>query len=208
MAFELLNEIVNAESAESWNRIAANAVAAIRSVAQKNYILIGGIHHNGADGVPLLDAPADSRIVYNFHCYEPIVFTHQTASWTKGMPRNFHIKYPDDLAAYRRHSAAFNKQYIEAFLHEGIQDVEESFFEANFAPAIAAAEKYDIPLYCGEYGVIDQADTESTLHWYRTITSVFDKYHIGRAAWTYKGMDFGLTDPHMNPILPQVLPLL
>mgnify|MGYP000769950874 FL=1 len=124
------------------------------------------------------------------------------------MPRNFHIKYPDDLAAYRRHSAAFNKQYIEAFLHEGIQDVEESFFEANFAPAIAAAEKYDIPLYCGEYGVIDQADTESTLHWYRTITSVFDKYHIGRAAWTYKGMDFGLTDPHMNPILPQVLPLL
>ena len=51
VAFELLNEIVNAESAESWNRIAANAVAAIRSVAQKNYILIGGIHHNGADGV-------------------------------------------------------------------------------------------------------------------------------------------------------------
>ena len=99
VAFELLNEIVNAESAESWNRIAANAVAAIRSVAQKNYILIGGIHHNGADGVPLLDAPADSRIVYNFHCYEPIVFTHQTASWAKGMPRNFHIKYPDDLAA-------------------------------------------------------------------------------------------------------------
>lgn len=208
VAFELLNEIVNAESAESWNRIAANAVAAIRSVAQKNYILIGGIHHNGADGVPLLDAPADSRIVYNFHCYEPIVFTHQTASWTKGMPRNFHIKYPDDLAAYRRHSAAFNKQYIEAFLHEGIQDVEASFFEANFAPAIAAAEKYDIPLYCGEYGVIDQADTESTLHWYRTITSVFDKYHIGRAAWTYKETDFGLTDSHMNPILPQVLPLL
>lgn len=89
VAFELLNEIVNAESAESWNRIAANAVAAIRSVAQKNYILIGGIHHNGADGVPLLDAPADSRIVYNFHCYEPIVFTHQTASWAKGNATEF-----------------------------------------------------------------------------------------------------------------------
>ena len=100
-------------------------------------------------------------------------------------------------------------QELAGAIFEGdLPEVGPAFFEALFQPALKIAEERDIPLYCGEYGVIDQADTESTLHWYRTITSVFDKYHIGRAAWTYKGMDFGLTDSHMNPILPQVLPLL
>ena len=208
VAFELLNEVVDDEVAEDWNKIAAMAIDAIRSIAPNIYILVGGIHHNGADGVPLLNPPADTHIVYNFHCYEPLVFTHQAARWVKGMPRDFRISYPNDLNEYRRYSAAFNKEYMTAFLHSGIEDIEASFFEANFADAIAMAEKYDVPLYCGEYGVINIADTESTLRWYQTITSVFDKYHIGRAAWCYKNMNFGLTDMHMNPILPQVLPLL
>ena len=94
----------------------------------------------------LLDAPADSRIVYSFHCYDPIIFTHQTAQWIKGMPKDFHIAYPDTLANYRRWSAAFSKEYIGSLLHEGLTDVETSFFEANLSAAISAAEKYDVPL--------------------------------------------------------------
>ena len=65
-----------------------------------------------------------------------------------------------------------------------------------------------MPLYCSEYGVIHQADLESTLHWYQTISAVFEKHHIGRAAWTYKEMDFGLTDAEALPVMQKVLPLL
>lgn len=208
LAFELLNEVVDIQMANAWNAIAANAIAAIRSIAPTIPILVGGIHHNGADGISLLDPPADAHIIFNFHCYEPIVFTHQTAHWTKGMPLNFHIAYPDSLDLYRRSSAAFNKEYTDSFKREGITDVEHSFFETNFADAIRIANHYDVPLYCGEYGVINQADTESTLRWYQTISSIFQKYGIGRAAWVYKEMDFGLTDPHMSPILKQIIPLL
>ena len=49
---------------------------------------------------------------------------------------------------------------------------------------------------------------ESTLHWYQTISAVFEKHHIGRAAWTYKEMDFGLTDAEAFPVMQKVLPLL
>ena len=31
-------------------------------------------------GVALLEKPWDDRIVYNFHCYEPMIFTHQALS--------------------------------------------------------------------------------------------------------------------------------
>lgn len=46
----------------------------------------------------------------------------------------------------------------------------------------------------GEYGVINLADQESTIEWYKAINSAFKKYKISRAAWCYKKMDFGLID--------------
>ena len=47
-------------------------------------------------------------------------------------------------------------------------------------------------MYCGEYGVIDLADSESKLNWARDICSVFDRHGIGRAYWNYKEKDFGI----------------
>ena len=55
-------------------------------------------------------------------------------------------------------------------------------------------------LYCGEYGVIEKATPQDTLEWYRLITTVLDKHGIGRAAWTYKQMDFGLNDNRLDGI--------
>ena len=66
------------------------------------------------------------------------------------------------------------------------------FFERIFAPALRTSEERDIPLYCGEYGVIDLADSESKLNWARDICSVFDRHGIGRAYWNYKEKDFGI----------------
>ena len=55
-------------------------------------------------------------------------------------------------------------------------------------------EKYDIPLYCGEYGVIDLADNVSKINWASDICAVFDKYGIGRAYWNYKEKDYGIVN--------------
>jgi aryl-phospho-beta-D-glucosidase BglC (GH1 family) len=208
LAFELLNEIVDPAVSDQWNTLVARTIESIRSVAPEIKILVGGIHHNAPSGIALLDPPADENIVYNIHCYEPIIFTHQTASWTKGMRPDFHIAYPDSIDLYRRSAAAFSKEYTESLVKEGVTDVEESLFEAVLKEAIEKAEKYNVPLYCGEYGVIDQADLESTLRWYQVITKVFDRHNIGHAAWTYREMDFGLTDSHMAPVVSQIIPIL
>ena len=63
-------------------------------------------------------------------------------------------------------------------------------------------------LYCGEYGVIDRATPEDTVAWYRMIHEAFEHYGIGRAAWSYRQMDFGLSDERLKGVLPQLLPLL
>ena len=59
-------------------------------------------------------------------------------------------------------------------------------------------------LYCGEYGVIDLADPEDTVKWYQAIHEVFEEYGIGRAAWTYRDMDFGLEGAHYREVLKEI----
>ena len=66
----------------------------------------------------------------------------------------------------------------------------------------------DVPLYCGEYGVIDLADPAETLKWYRIIHEAFEKHKIGRAAWNYRGKDFGFVDEHLKPVIDEIVDLL
>lgn len=208
LAFELLNEIVNPSVAKEWNAIAKKAVGAIREIAPDNYILVGGVNYNNAVSVPLLDEPYDDKIVYNFHCYEPLVFTHQKAYWIEGMTKDFDMPYPASLEEYREKSSRFDQHSMGAIYTETIEKVGPELFEALFADAIHTAQERNVPLYCGEYGVIDQAPLEDTVRWYRDIHEVFVKYGIGHAAWTYKDKDFGLIDPHYADIKEQLIELL
>ena len=101
---------------------------------------------------------------------------------------------------------------IPAAMHGALADdtitftkLGSEFFEALFEDAIQAAENFQVPLYCGEYGVIDQAPQEDTIRWFHDINSVFHKYGIGRAVWSYKEMDFGLTSSHYDSVRKELL---
>lgn len=74
-----------------------------------------------------------------------------------------------------------------------------------FLDGIKAVEERDGLMYCGEYGVIDQAPLDGTLNWYKDIHSVFEKYGIGRAAWNYKEKDYGLEGEHYAPIIDELV---
>ena len=95
---------------------------------------------------------------------------------------------------------------------------ERTFFAASmeerdilctyFRQAVEKAEADGVALYCGEYGVIDRTAPQSVVNWYRDIHTAFEKAGIGRAAWTYRQMDFGITDPHYDAVRDELLTLL
>lgn len=207
VAFELLNEVVSRNVAEKWNDIADHAVSVIREYAPSTWIVIGGVEFNHVNSVPMLHPPVDEHIVYNFHCYEPIAFTHQKARWLSNMPGDLTVNYPMDLADYERMGASIRvrvplpkDKWPVAFGTE--------FFERMMAPAIEYAKEQNAPLYCGEYGVIDQAPVEDTLRWLQDITTVMNEYGIGRALWSYKNMDFGLNETHYDAVREEMARLL
>ena len=208
MCFELLNEIVDPNVSEKWNEIAKRAVKAIRSIAPTIKIIIGGVCYNSVKSVKYLDAPYDEHIVYNFHCYEPFIFTHQKACWVEHMPKDLEVHYPTTLKELREKRAGLAEVVVGTIDGKELKEIGPDFFESLFEEVIHVAEERNVAIYCGEYGVIDQAPQLDTLNWYRDIHEVFEKYHIARAAWTYKEMDFGLTDLHYQSIYEDLLKLL
>ena len=209
LAFELLNEVTEKSYAAAWNRISGECIRRIRRIAPDVYILVGGYWYNSAAAVRDLDPPADERIIYNFHCYEPHIFTHQGAYWMPTMDQSFRIPV---TATYGQMEAASKKMVpgnvagLDKYPPE--ETLSAAYFEAYMADAASAAAERGAMLYCGEYGVIDLADPEDAYVWYRMIHQAFDKYGIGRAAWSYREMDFGLSDKRMDPVRERLLEVL
>lgn len=192
VAYEPLNEVVLEEVADAWNAVIAKYIKVMREIVPEAYLVIGGVCYNNVLSVPLIKVPDTYKIVYNFHCYEPMIFTHQGAYWVENMPLDFRIGYPKTLAEYRSKSIELSKALVSAVFKEGISEIGVDFFTDIFAPAVKAAEETGVPLYCGEYGVIDLAAEADKKRWLTDITAAFNKYDIGRALWNYKEKDFGI----------------
>jgi aryl-phospho-beta-D-glucosidase BglC (GH1 family) len=205
IAFELLNEVTDSSYSKAWNKVAGECIRRIRCIAPDVYILVGGYNYNCIEAIADLEIPCDDKIVYNFHCYEPIIFTHQSASWVEGMPSDFRIAYPASVSTYADAYRQFPLKLVDLVTNAPVATVGTEFFDALFAKAVRIAEERNTTLYCGEYGVIETADRESTVRWYEAIHTAFRKYGIGRAAWSYKEMDFGLVDHGMIEALKMYL---
>lgn len=182
VAFELLNEVTEQQFSDTWNRISRECIKRIRAYAPDTLILLGSYWNNSPEAVKDLEKPYDDKVIYNFHCYSPMEFTHQGAPWVKDLTdtkTNF-----EDM------------------------DITPEFFEKLFAEAMETAKSNGTSLYCGEYGVIDRATPEDALKWFKVINSVFEKYKIARAAWSYKEMDFGLSDSRMDGVREELIKYL
>lgn len=206
LAFELLNEVTEKEYRDTWNRIASECIRRIRAIAPGVYILVGGYYHNSAVAVKDIDVPYDERIVYNFHCYEPLIFTHQGAYWMPKMDRAFRIPVTATFGEMAEADVAMGTLSCAGYdRYSPDTTLSGEYFKAFMAEAAAVAAQKNVPLYCGEYGVIDCATPGDTVEWYRMIHEAFEQYGIGHAAWSYREMDFGLADARLDGVRERLL---
>ena len=204
---ELLNEIV-LPSSDPWNALVAQAVSGIRAIDPRRVIVLGGNHYNAPDQLKELQRPADENILYTFHYYAPIVFTHQKAPWVSAtLEYDTTIDYPgecpgldDFLARHPEHSGWLQNAV-------GVR-LDRAVLAAALQPAIDFAQATGETIYCGEFGVIDRAPRAASLNWHRDFISLLHEHQIGRACWSYKQMDFGLVDGHSRVIDPELVKIV
>lgn len=211
VAFELMNEVTEQKFSATWNKIACTAIARIREYAPTIKVVVGSYWHNSAPALKDLELPKDDpNLVLNFHCYSPMIFTHQGAGWVPELQKFINYPYKHTYAEYEEQNTALYPQNKGAFtmMPDMNASIGVEYFEKQFEVALETAAKYDLPLYCGEYGVIDNADPDESLKWFADIHTAFENHGIGRACWSYRAMNFGLEGPHYAGIIKELVKLL
>lgn len=194
LTFELLNEVTAKEYCDTWNKVSYECIKRIRSVAPDMRIIVGGYYNNSLEAVRDLAMPYDDKIIYTFHCYEPLIFTHQGAYWIATMDTSFRTHFDMPFSEYTRLSDKYlNQAYASFAPFDENKTPDEDYFEYLLADAIKVAEERNVPLYCGEYGVIELADKKDAAKWFKLFHAVMDRHQIGRAVWSYKEMDFEIS---------------
>lgn len=186
VAYEFMNEPV-ADDAEQWNVLLARVADSIRSWEAERVLVIGSNRWQQAGTFDQLRIPAnDKNILLSFHFYEPFHLTHYKASWTNLKDFNGTVQYPGQIVingASDEEKRVYNRDTLEKMM----------------AKPIHLADSLGLPLYCGEFGVIDGSPEASKIGWYKDMVAIFDKHNIGYANWNYKSGSFGIVDAAMKP---------
>ncbi|MBK5277641.1 MAG: cellulase family glycosylhydrolase [Bacteroidia bacterium] len=189
VAYEFMNEPV-ADDPEQWNILLSRVADSIRHWEPKRVLVIGSNRWQSANTFDQLKIPAnDPNILLSFHFYEPFFLSHYQASWTRLKDFKGDVNYPGEIVLNSddpEHKRVYNRDTLLNMMRKPLQ--------------LAASLK--LPLYCGEFGIIDKSPTEPKLAWYRDMVSIFDEHGIGYANWNYKAGSFGIVDKDIKPDLP------
>jgi endoglucanase len=166
--FEILNEPNKKLTPELWNPMLREALAVIRQSNPCRTVIAGPTSWNNIKDLDKLDLPQQDRnLIVTVHYYSPFPFTHQGAAFA-GLKDKTGVPW------------------------EGTEREQQAILK-DFGKAQAWAEKHARPLYLGEFGVYDKADTASRMRWTGFVTRQAEKRTWSWAWWQFDG-DFVLYD--------------
>lgn len=191
VAYELMNEAV-ADDPELWNNLLNEAFAVIRKLEPERTIVIGSNMWQSANTFHQLRIPEnDSNILLSFHFYAPFALTHHRASWTGIKDYTGPVHYPGEVVEEKDLEGLPENLVNQMRGASGYYTIDT--LKQMMKEPLEFAKKYNLPLYCGEFGVYKPAPWEDGLRWYDDMITVLEEQNIGWANWCYKG-SFGIYD--------------
>ncbi len=180
--FEVLNEPV-APDASIWNRVKDTLCRTVRKYAPRNPIIVGSNMWNCPSTYNEMTPPDTDNIIYSFHFYEPLLFTHQNAPWIKEPEIRHTYTYPGD------YGMGVSRKY--GFVHSAGLWNRDRFLK-EIEPIALFGEKYGAAVICNEFGVYAQVPVKQQIKWLEDLLSVLRELDIGFTYWNYKNLDFGI----------------
>jgi aryl-phospho-beta-D-glucosidase BglC (GH1 family) len=189
MFFEILNE-PEMRDRFRWSGVQAKLAAAIREGAPRHTIIATGANWSDNDDLLFLEPLPDQNVIYNFHFYEPHVFTHQGATWTVNYWHHVqNLAYPSDRESAEKAAAAvpdeINRLYV---LRYGMEHWDAARIDLEVAQAADWAARRHVPVRCDEFGVYRKdTNPQDRAAWLRDVRSSLEKHGMGWTMWDYNG---------------------
>ncbi|NQU17195.1 MAG: cellulase family glycosylhydrolase [Candidatus Saganbacteria bacterium] len=160
LGYEIMNEAVVSDY-RYW-QLMKKTIDAIREVDQNHIIAIQSTQNWQ------LQKLEDDNILYVWHFYKPLYFTHQNVCWTNTYNTNEQVKYPGNAKDYSGKTSYFDKNELQKSMG----------YIGNLK------KQHNIPIIIGEFCVSTYADEESMRHWIKDIIDLtFENNLNGYIYW-------------------------
>jgi len=191
--FEILNEPEFSDRYR-WLGVQAKIAASIREGTPRHTIIAAGARWSDDDELLFQEPLRDPNVIYNFHFYEPHIFTHQGATWgayywhwLKG------LHYPSTPASAEQVAALVPNEVDRlSVIRYGRDHWDADRIAAEMKQAAEWANRRRVPLVCNEFGVFRNfADPQDRAAWIRDVRTALERNGIGWTMWDYSG-SFGV----------------
>jgi endoglucanase len=177
-----------------WLGVQAKLAAAIREGAPAHTIIAAGARWSNDDELVFQEPLRDSNIIYNFHFYEPYIFTHQGATWSAYYWHWLRgVRYPSTVESAER-AAALAPDEVDRLqvVRYGREHWDAARIDSEMKQAAEWARRRGVPLVCNEFGVYREfADPLDRAAWLHDVRTALERNGIGWAMWDYSG-SFGV----------------
>jgi len=206
---ELLNEPVFENNPQDWPPILEQVAAAARRGAPRHTLLVSGTWWSNIDGLTRLEPLADKNVIYYFHFYEPMTFTHQGADWAGSDVLNLqNIPYPSSpeivQSALTQTKTKHDRQTIRNY---GEERWNAEKIHERIRLAADWASQHNVRVICSEFGAYSETiPPYERAVWIKDVRLALEAYDIGWAMWEYDG-DFNLVARQQTQTGTSILPV-
>ena len=187
--FEILNE-PEFKDRYRWMGVQSRLARAIREGAPNHTIIVAGANWSSTTELLFLEPLKDPNIIYNFHFYDPHIFTHQGATWSTNF-QHYLTKLPYPSTPEKVQSAvsqapdAVNQMAIVRY---GLDRWNAQRIDTEIGVVAEWGKRWNVPLTCNEFGVYREAAApEDRGQWIHDVRVALEKYGIGWTMWDYAG---------------------
>jgi endoglucanase len=206
--FEILNEPEFGDRYR-WYGVQAKVATAIREGAPQHTIIAAGARWSDDDDLVFLEPLRDSNVIYNFHFYEPHIFTHQGATWSayswqwvKG------LHYPSSPESAAKVAAGMPDAVDRlAVIRYGQDHWDAARIDAEVTQVAEWARQRGVPVVCNEFGVYrDFAEAQDREAWIHDVRTALERHGMGWTMWDYSG-SFGVVRKKDGRSIPDEITL-
>jgi endoglucanase len=189
MFFEILNE-PEIHDRFRWAGMQVKLAKAIREGAPKHTIIAAGARWSANDELLFLEPLSDANVIYNFHFYDPAVFTHQGATWSVNYWHDVqHLAYPSTRESAEKAAAAvpdeINRLYV---LRYGMEHWDAARIDMEIGQVAAWAKSRNVAVICDEFGVYrEDANPADRAAWLTDVRTSLEQHGMGWTMWDYSG---------------------
>jgi len=187
--FEILNEPEFSDRYR-WYGVQAALAAAIREGAPQHTMIAAGARWSDDDDLVFIEPLRDPNVIYNFHFYQPPIFTHQGATWgtyfwhwVKG------LHYPSSAESAANVAAGVPDAADRlAVIRYGQDHWDAARIDAEIAQVGEWARQRRVPVVCNEFGVYREfADPQDREAWIHDVRVALERHGMGWTMWDYSG---------------------